>query len=185
MKKLILSFALLTLLAASTQALDIISNNLANMNTVGYKDQTANFADLFYQNIGSDGAGDSIQVGAGTSIGSVSSNFSNGTLQSTGISSNAAITGNGFFITEQANGDVQYTRAGDFSVNSSGELVTSSGQTVMGYPAVNGVINQGATLSSLQVGQGAVNPPSATTTMQQTTNLNAAATVGSRRMASS
>jgi flagellar hook protein FlgE len=165
-------------LAASAEALDIISNNLANLNTVGFKDQTANFQDLFYQNIGSDGAGDSIQVGAGTSIGSVSSNFSNGTLQSTGISSNAAITGNGFFITEQANGDVQYTRAGDFSVNSSGELVTSSGQTVMGYPAVNGVINQGATLSSLQVGQGAVNPPSATTTMQQTTNLNAAATVG-------
>jgi flagellar hook protein FlgE len=166
-------------LAASAEALDIVSNNLANLNTVGFKDQTANFSDLFYQNMGSDGAGDSIQVGAGTSIGSVSSNFSNGTLQSTGISSNAAITGNGFFVTEQANGEVQYTRAGDFTVNSSGELVTSGGQTVMGYPAVNGVINQGATLSALQVGQGAVNPPSATTTMQQTTNLNAAATVGS------
>jgi flagellar hook protein FlgE len=165
-------------LAASAEALDIISNNLANLNTVGFKDQTANFQDLFYQNIGSDGAGDSIQVGAGTSIGSVSSNFSNGTLQSTGISSNAAITGNGFFVTGQANGDVEYTRAGDFTVNSSGDLVTSGGQTVMGYPAVNGVVNQGATLSALQVGQGAVNPPSATTTMQQTTNLNAAATVG-------
>jgi flagellar hook protein FlgE len=165
-------------LAASSEALDIISNNLANLNTVGFKDQTANFQDLFYQNYGSDGAGDTIQVGAGTSIGSVSSNFSNGTLQSTGISSNAAITGNGFFVTEQADGDVQYTRAGDFSVNSAGELVTSSGQTVMGYPAVSGVVNQGATLSSLQVGSGAVNPPSATTTMQQTTNLNAAATVG-------
>jgi flagellar hook protein FlgE len=57
-------------------------------------------------------------------------------------------------------------------------LVTSGGQTVMGYPAVNGVVNQGATLSPLEVGQGVVNPPLATTTMQQTTNLNAAATVG-------
>jgi flagellar hook protein FlgE len=165
-------------LAASSEALDIISNNLANLNTVGFKDQTANFQDLFYQNFGSDGAGDSIQVGAGTSIGSVSSNFSNGTLESTGISSNAAITGNGFFVTQQGNGELQYTRAGDFSVNSSGELVTSGGQTVMGYPAVNGVVNQGAALSTLQVGQGAVNPPSATSTLQQTTNLNAAATVG-------
>ncbi|MFZ1130248.1 MAG: flagellar hook protein FlgE [Terriglobales bacterium] len=165
-------------LAASTEALDIISNNLANMNTVGYKDQTANFQDLFYQNYGSDGAGDPIQVGAGSSVGSVATNQSNGTLQSTGVSSNAAITGNGFFITEQANGAIEYTRAGDFTVNSAGDLVASNGQLVMGYPAVNGVINAGAALSPLQVGPGETNPPSATTTMQQQTNLDAAATVG-------
>ena len=165
-------------LAASSNALNIISNNLANLNTVGFKDQSANFQDLFYQNIGNDGAGDPKQIGAGTSVGSVTTNYTNGSLQSTGVSSNAAITGSGFFVTEQANGTVQYTRAGDFTVNSTGLLVTSGGQTVMGYPAVNGVVNQGATLSSLQVGQGAVNPPSATTTLQQTTNLNAAATVG-------
>lgn len=165
-------------LAASTQALDIISNNLANLNTVGYKDQNANFQDLFYQNIGTDGAGDPIQVGAGTSVGSVATNFSNGSLQSTAISSNAAITGNGFFITQSAQGKVQYTRAGDFTVNSAGQLVTSGGQTVMGYPSLNGVVNQAAVLSPLNVGAGASSPPSATTTMQQQTNLNAAATVG-------
>ncbi|MGA2921194.1 MAG: flagellar hook protein FlgE [Candidatus Sulfotelmatobacter sp.] len=165
-------------LAASTQALDIISNNLANLNTVGYKDQSANFQDLFYQNIGSDGAGDPIQVGAGTSVGSVATNFSDGSLQNTSISSNAAITGNGFFVTQDAQGTVQYTRAGDFTVNSAGQLVTSGGQTVMGYPSLNGVVNQAAVLSPLNVGSGASSPPSATTTMQQQTNLNAAATVG-------
>jgi flagellar hook protein FlgE len=165
-------------LAASTQALDIISNNLANLNTVGYKDQSANFQDLFYQNVGTDGAGDPIQVGAGTSVGSVATNFSNGSLQSTAISSNAAITGNGFFITQDAQGKVVYTRAGDFTVNSAGQLVTSGGQTVMGYPALNGVVNQSAVLSPLNVGAGASSPPSATTTMQQQTNLDAAATVG-------
>ncbi len=165
-------------LAASTQALDIISNNLANMNTVGYKDNTANFQDLFYQNYGGDGAGDPIQVGAGTSISSVATNFSNGSLQNTGVSSNAAITGNGFFVTEQANGSVEYTRAGNFTVNSAGDLVTTDGQTVMGFPAVSGVVNQGAALSPIQVGSGATSPPSATTTMQQQTNLNAAAPVG-------
>ncbi|MGO8794603.1 MAG: flagellar hook protein FlgE [Candidatus Sulfotelmatobacter sp.] len=165
-------------LAATSEALNIISNNLANLNTDGYKDQTANFQDLFYQNYGTDGAGDPIQVGAGTEVGSVASNMSDGSLQDTGVSSNAAITGNGFFVTEQANGTLQYTRAGDFTVNSAGQLVTTDGQTVMGYPAVNGVVNQGAVLSPLQVGQGQNSPPAATTTMQQTTNLDAAATVG-------
>jgi flagellar hook protein FlgE len=165
-------------LAASTEALDIISNNLANLNTIGYKDQTASFQDLFYQNYGSDGAGDPIQVGAGTDISSVSTNYSTGSLQNTGVSSNAAITGNGFFVVQNQDGSVEYTRAGDFTVNSSGELVTTSGQTVMGYPAVNGVIMQGAALSPLQVGSQS-DPPSASTTMQQQTNLNASGTVGS------
>lgn len=165
-------------LAASGEALNIISNNLANLNTDGYKDQSANFQDLFYQNYGSDGAGDPIQVGAGSEVGSTATNFSDGSLQNTGVSSNAAITGNGFFVTEQANGTVQYTRAGDFTVNSAGQLVTAQGQTVMGYPAVNGVVNQGAVLSPLLVGQGQNSPPAASTTMQQQTNLNASATVG-------
>lgn len=164
-------------LAASTEALDIISNNLANLNTVGYKDQTANFQDLFYQSFGGDGAGDPIQIGAGSTVSSVSTSFSNGSLQNTGVSSNAAITGNGFFVTEQADGAVEYTRAGNFAVNSAGELVTPDGQTVMGYPAVNGVITQGAALSPLQVGS-QNDPPSATTSMQQQTNLDAGATVG-------
>ncbi len=164
-------------LAASTQALDIISNNLANLNTIGYKDTTASFQDLFYQNYGGDGAGDPIQVGAGTSISSVATNFSNGSLQNTGVSSNAAITGNGFFVVESADGAVEYTRAGNFTVNSAGDLVTTDGQTVMGYPAVNGVLTQGAALSPLQVGSQS-DPPSATTTMQQQTNLDAGAAVG-------
>ncbi len=165
-------------LASTGEALNIISNNLANLNTDGYKDQSANFQDLFYQNFGSDGAGDPIQVGAGTAVGSTATNFSNGNLQNTGVNSNAAITGSGFFITESANGSVQYTRAGNFTVNSLGQLVTTEGQTVMGYPSVNGVVNQAAALSPINVGQGTISPPAATTTMQQQTNLNAASPAG-------
>jgi flagellar hook protein FlgE len=165
-------------LAASSQALNIVSNNLANLNTVGYKDQTANFKDLFYQNYGSDGAGDPIQVGAGSTVGSVATNYTDGGTQNTGVDSNAAITGRGFFVTQQSDGTVQYTRAGDFTVNNQGQLVTAGGQTVMGYPAVNGVVNPGASLSPLMVGPGQTSPPSATTTMQQVTNLNASATPG-------
>lgn len=165
-------------LSASQQALNIISNNLANLNTTGYKDQTGNFQSLFYQNYGSDGAGDPIQVGAGTQIGSVSTNFTNGGVNDTGVPSDVAITGNGFFITQAANGTTEYTRAGDFTVNAQGQLVATDGSTVMGYPAVNGVVNQSGTLVPIQVGQSAISPPAATTTMQQQTNLDASSAVG-------
>lgn len=165
-------------LNATQQALNVISNNLSNLNTTGFKDQTANFQDLFYQNFGTTGAGNPIQVGAGSEIAAISSNFTNGSLNNTGIPSDVAITGNGFFIVQDANGTVDYTRAGDFGVNAQGQLVTVSGQTVMGYPAVAGVVNQSSTLTPLQVGQSAISPPAATTTMQQQTNLNASAAVG-------
>lgn len=167
-------------LNATQQALNVISNNLANLNTTGFKDQTANFQDLFYQNFGTTGAGNPIQVGAGSEMGSISSNFTNGSLQSTGVPSDVAITGNGFFIVQDPNGTVQYTRAGDFGVNSQGQLVTTDGQTVLGYPATAGVVNQAAPLAPLQVGGSAISPPAATTTMQQTTNLNAGAAVGAQ-----
>ena len=165
-------------LSASQQALNIISNNLANLNTTGYKDQTGNFQSLFYQNFGSDGAGDPIQVGAGTQIGSVSTNYTNGGVNNTGVPSDVAITGNGFFITQASNGTTEYTRAGDFTVNAQGQLVATDGSTVMGYPAVNGVVNQSGSLVPIQVGQSAISPPAATTTMQQQTNLDAGAPVG-------
>ncbi|MGH9499998.1 MAG: flagellar hook protein FlgE [Terriglobales bacterium] len=166
-------------LDATQQALNVISNNLANLNTTGFKDQTANFQDLFYQNFGTTGAGNPIQVGAGSEVGSISSNFTNGSLNSTGIPSDVAITGNGFFIVQAPNGTVDYTRAGNFGVNAAGQLVTVSGQTVMGYPAALGVVDRSAPLAPLQVGQSAISPPAATTTMDQQTNLDASAAVGS------
>lgn len=166
-------------LNATQQALNVISNNLANLNTTGFKDQTANFQDLFYQNFGTTGAGNPVQVGAGAKMASISSNFTNGSLLNTGVPSDAAITGNGFFIVQDVNGTVDYTRAGNFGVNAAGQLVTVSGQTVMGYPAALGVVNRGAPLAPLQVGQSAISPPAATTTLSQQTNLDASAPVGS------
>ncbi len=166
-------------LDATQQALNVISNNLANLNTTGFKGQTANFQDLFYQNFGTTGAGNPIQVGAGSRLGSISSNFTNGSLLNTGVPSDVAITGNGFFIVQDANGTVDYTRAGNFGVNAAGQLVTVSGQTVMGYPAALGVVNRSAPLAPLVVGQSAISPPAATATMSQQTNLDASAPVGS------
>jgi len=167
-------------LDATQEALNVISNNLANLNTTGFKSETANFQDLFYQNMGTTGAGNPVQIGAGSRMGSISSNFSNGSLNNTGVPSDVAITGNGFFITQAANGTSYYTRAGNFTVNSNGQLVTASGQTVMGYPAVQGVVNQSGTLTALTVAEPSSTPPASTTTMEQQTNLDASAATGAQ-----
>ncbi len=162
-------------LTAESTALSTIANNLSNQNTVGYKDKTVLFSDLFYQNLGTTGSGDPIQVGAGTQVGSTPSMFTNGSVSPTGVPTDVAIQGAGFLAVQDANGVISYTRAGDLS-ELNNYLVTSSGQQVLGYGASNGVINTGAGLVPLQLGAGTISPPSATTNVQLTTNLNAAAT---------
>jgi flagellar hook protein FlgE len=164
-------------LTASEDALNVISNNLANLNTVGYKDETANFQDLFYQSLGTSGSGDPMQLGSGAAVGSVTTDFSDGNVSTTGVDTDVAITGEGFFVTEQ-DGVTSYTRAGNFSLNSAGQLVTADGAQVMGYAAVDGAIPPGQTLGALTMGQGEASAAVATTTMQQQTNLDAGAAVG-------
>jgi flagellar hook protein FlgE len=166
-------------LTASSNALSVISNNLANLNTIGFKDQEANFKDLFYQNLGTTGAGDPMQLGAGSAVGSVTSNFNNGNVNNTGVPTDVAISGNGFFIVEQPDGGFEYTRAGNFGVDQTGQLKTADGLSVMGYPAANGVINASQGLTGIQLGQGEISPPAPTTTIQMGTNLDATAAAGS------
>ena len=110
------------------------------------------------------------------SVASISGNFTSGTIASTGVPTDVAINGTGFFVT-QLNGQTEYTRAGNLQVDSNGFLTTQSGQFVMGYPATNGVVSTGS-LTPLQVGTGMVIPATATTTFQLNTNLNADATAG-------
>lgn len=165
-------------LTAESTALSTIANNLSNQNTTGYKDQAVLFSDLFYQNLGTAGSGDPIQVGAGTQVGSISSLFTQGSVSATGVPTDVAIQGSGFFAVQDSSGVVSYTRAGDFSVDANNYLITSEGQQVLGYPATNGVINTGAGIAPLQLGAGTISPPTATTNVQLTTNLNASANVG-------
>ena len=164
-------------LDADQQALSVVANNLSNMNTVGYKDEQVNFQDLFYKTLGTNGSGDALQVGAGCSVGSVSGNFTTGNVESTSVPTDAAINGNGFFVTQE-NGQTEYTRAGNFQVSNTGYLTTQDGQNVMGYPATNGVVSNGA-LTALQVGTGTVIPATATTSLQMSMNLNADGGAGS------
>jgi flagellar hook protein FlgE len=165
-------------LTAESTALSAIANNLSNQNTTGYKSTSILFSDLFYQTLGSTGAGDPIQVGAGTEVLSMPSSFNQGTVSATGVPTDVAIQGAGFFLVQNTDGSLSYTRAGDFTVDQNNFLVTASGQQVLGYPAVNGVVNSGGGTVPLQLGAGTISPPSATTNLQMTTNLNANATVG-------
>jgi flagellar hook protein FlgE len=165
-------------LAASSDALNVIANNLANLNTDGYKDENLTFSDLFNQMLGSSGNGDPIQVGSGVQVAGETANFTNGTVDSTGIASNMALQGNGFFVVQGSNGQMDFTRDGSFGVNAQGQLVTSSGQLVMGYPAVNGTVSTNAALAPINVDQAQNIPAVATSSFSMDTNLDASATVG-------
>ncbi len=164
-------------LNASSTAMSAIANNLANLNTVGYKSSSTQFADLFYQTLKTNGSGDPVQVGAGTGVAGTFINMNSGSPESTGGRTDVAIMGSGFFVVQQ-NGMNYYTRAGDFTVATDGSLQTANGENVMGYSAVNGAIASGAALSPLQLNLGQINPPKATDSVQLNTNLDASAAVG-------
>lgn len=168
----------LTGLNADSTALNTIANDLSNMNTTAFKSQSVNFSDLFYQQIGSTGAGNPIQVGAGAEVGSTETDFATGTPTSTGIDTDVALDGNGFFVVSNGQGGYEYSRAGDFSLDSSGNLVTSNGLSVMGYPAVAGVVNSNAPLTAISLPIGQVEAPQATSTMGMTGNLDSTTPAG-------
>lgn len=164
-------------LNAAESALQTISNNLANMNTDGYKSQSTTFADLFYQAYGNSGSGNPIQTGLGVQVTGTDQDFSNGAVASTGISSNMALSGAGFFVVQNGAGAQTYTRNGDFTTNSSGQLTTLGGQLVMGYPAVNGVVSPNSGLQAINVGEGTTARATATSNVSLTTNLDASTAV--------
>ena len=127
--------------AQQTQ-LDVISHNLANVSTTGYKRATAVFEDLMYQNLRQVGSNTSDQtqlptglhLGLGVRTVATSRSFAQGTIQQTSNNLDVAIQGNGFFQVTQPDGSTAYTRDGAFQVDNQGRLVTSSG-----LPVANGV----------------------------------------------
>src|ERR1051326_2841420 len=103
--------------------LDVIGNNIANSDTYGFKSGRADFEDAFSNSMQSGGGSTQIQIGSGVVTGAVRSNFEQGAVQRTGIASDLAIKGDGYFIVKDAvSGDTFATRAGDFHVDSGGFL---------------------------------------------------------------
>ncbi|MHC3127135.1 flagellar basal body rod protein FlgG [Brevundimonas sp. GN22] len=126
-------------MAAQQLNVEVISNNIANMNTVGYKRQRAEFQDLLYQNVERMGAQSStqgtvvptgIQVGMGVKAGSVYRITAQGTPSQSGNTYDIAIQGKGYFQVTLPSGETSYTRAGNFSVNAEGQLVTKDGYLI-------------------------------------------------------
>ncbi len=169
----------LTGLVADSTALNTIANNLANMNTTAYKDQTTSFSNLFYQQLGNSGSGDPIEEGLGVQVNSTQTNFSPGTINSTpGVGTDMAINGNGFFVAQDGNGQQYLTRAGDFTTSADGNLTTTDGFDVLGYPAVNGAINANGAATPIVIPVNSAQAPQATQNMSIDMNLDATAATG-------
>ncbi len=154
----------LTGLNAANEDLSVTSNNLANAATVGFKGSRAEFADLFSASQQGVSA-----VGNGVSVSEIAQQFSQGNIETTGNTLDLAVSGSGFFVLSD-NGALNYTRNGEFQLNSAGDVVNSQGQALQAYPPLaNGGFNTGGLSNiSLNTDESA---PQATSTAAITANL--------------
>ena len=131
---------------AQTQ-LNVISNNLANAETTGFKSSSVNFADLVS---GSAYTNPKLIQGDGSRVKSIDQDFTNGSIESTGAATDLAINGEGFFaVKNPVGGEMLYTQNGNFSINGTGNLVDASGNEVQGFAITNGTT--ATTPSSIQI----------------------------------
>ena len=142
--------------------IDMISNNIANVDTTGFKGQSMTFADLFYQNQGfatgpttTNGGQNPQQLGVGVKVNTIDTLFAQGGLQTTGVNTDLAINGDGFFILNNLAGTAAptYTRAGAFSLNSNGVLYDpGSGLAVQGWTAnASGQVTTGGATGDITI----------------------------------
>jgi flagellar hook protein FlgE len=166
-------------LNANGAYLSVIGNNLANINTVGFKASSVTFQDLVSQTVGGSSV-NPMQVGLGVTTGAISPVFSQGAIENTREATNVAIQGNGFFVVRGSGGN-SYTRAGNFTFNSEGKLVTPDGQFVQGYTQINAttgaIVTTGQT-ADITVPPGVLRAPQATSSFFTQANLSSAAATG-------
>jgi flagellar hook protein FlgE len=166
----------LSALSAFSTAVDVVGNNLANQNTPGYKTSAVYFRDLVTQSLGA-GLGET-QVGFGTGRPLTIRQFSQGAIQaSTGVL-DAAIQGDGFFVIRNSQKNQLYTRSGNFQVDTSGNLLTNTGERVQGWTTVDattGQVNTNGAIGDIVVPVGSLKKPIITTAFTLDLNLNAAA----------
>ncbi|HEY7388319.1 MAG TPA: flagellar hook protein FlgE [Bryobacteraceae bacterium] len=171
----------LSALDATSTAIDVVGNNLANMNTPGFKTSEVDFRNLVTQSLGS-GLGET-QVGFGTGLPLTVAQFTQGALQTTNGLDDAAIQGSGFFVVnDPSTGSIEYSRAGDFQVDKNGNLMTNSGQAVQGWTAIDpatGQVDTTGAIGNITIPEGTLQPPTVTTTFNDSMNLNSAASADS------
>ncbi len=155
-------------LAGASSDLDVIGNNIANANTVGFKQGSAQFADMYANSVAT---AVNTQIGIGSRLASVQQQFSQGTITTTNQALDVAINGNGFFQMSN-NGSLTYSRNGVFQLDKNGFIVNADGLQLMGYAAnASGIINSANTVP-LQVPTANI-APTPTSTITAGLNLNA------------
>lgn len=179
-------FSAISGLKAHQTKMDVTGNNIANVNTVGFKSSSTVFQDTLSQVVRAGGAPaaerggtNPAQVGLGVKLAAITTNWTNGAAQSTGRSTDFMIEGDGMFVTRGAGNEQLYTRAGSFEFDATGRLVTPDGSILRGWvAAADGTINPNGPVEDLTVPYGAGVPPTATRTSVVEGNLNSSAVAG-------
>lgn len=173
-------------LQAHQVAMDVEGNNIANVNTVGFKYSRANFADMLSQTSkiasapeGGLGGTNAVQVGLGSSVASVSKIFSQGSLEKTDRATDIALQGDGFFVVSADNGkSYKYTRAGDFKFDANGMFVDGNGYMLQGWllDRESGKVDTSSTIKNIQIDSSLTMPANPTSTVKLKANLNSGPT---------
>ena len=166
----------LSALGAHSTAVDVVGNNLANLNTPGFKASAVSFHDLVTQSLGA-GLGET-QVGFGVGRPTTIRQFSQGAIQSSSGPLDAAIQGDGFLVVRDRNGSILYTRGGNLQVDKAGSLLTATGERVQGWTENNGVLSTNGAINDIVVPVGSLRAPVPSKTFSFDLNLNASATAG-------
>lgn len=171
-------------LRAEQTMLDVTSNNIANVNTVGFKSSSVQFEDTLSQTVSSAGLPmpnkggiNPDQVGLGVRVAGINTNLAQGSQQATGNNLDSMISGDGYFVT-QLGGQTLYTRAGSMHWDAQGRLATSDGSLVQGWQATNGQVSTSAKPTSIGNPSGQVAPAVKTTKATMTGNLPSDAAAG-------
>lgn len=157
--------------------MDVVGNNIANVNTTGYKSSTITFEDTLSQMLRASaspsatrGGTNPTQVGLGVQLGGISMNFTQGSAQTTGRATDLMIQGDGFFVVRSGDENL-YSRAGAFTFDSDGRLVTNQGMTVQGWLGANGVVDTNGMTTDIVLPVGTMIPPRPSTTATISGNI--------------
>jgi flagellar hook protein FlgE len=168
-------------------AMDVESNNIANVNTTGFKYSRANFSDLLAQTKavatapqGALGGKNPVQVGLGSTVNSTTTIFSQGSIQNSDKNTDVAIQGDGFFIVSPDGGNTyKYTRAGDFKFDANGNFTDNNGFIVQGWvrDPETGKIDSASSIKNINIPPGLTTPASPTSEVVLKANLNSGSLV--------
>src|SRR5689334_4626385 len=166
----------LSALSANSTAIDVVGNNLANLNSPGFKTSQVVFRDLVTQSLGA-GLGET-QVGFGTGQPLTVRQFTQGAIQTTSGLLDASVQGDGFFVITDEAGNTEYTRAGNFQADKYGNLLTGTGQRVQGWTTINsttGAVDTNGPVGNIIVPVGELKAPTPTTQFTLDLNLDSSA----------